>query len=241
LATDAEAVAGTSATLAVTIRTAQLAGMLNVYHPTINALAAANSGTGSNAGSSITAVSGRLLAPNALTAGYATRGFAIRYNSQTSNSSTSYDGVQAIGLQINGSDFGSGSNENTVSRVIFGRRNASIAIPTYTVAEKSFGFEIEYKTTGAELRVFGHDGTNLSTSVASFTPVSARTFQAIAVNEGGTVRLYVNGAEVASTTGGPTGVESGIPWGQIEIVNESTAATQVDIYFSNFKAVIPSN
>jgi len=178
------------------------------------------------------------LAPNASTAGYATRGFTTYYNDNTTNVHTSYDGLSAIGANIYSANW---SGENIVARAIWGRRNSTIAIPTYTVAEKSFGFEIEFKTGGGELRVFGHDGTTLSTSVASFTPTSFRTFQAIAVNDGGTVRLYVNGTEVASTTGGPTGSESGTGWAQWEIVNESTATAQRDFFFSNPKVILPSN
>jgi len=239
LATDAEAVAGTSATLATTIRTAQLAGMLNVWSPNVSAMSAANSGTGSNAGSSITALNGRLVAPNSLTAGYASRGFNTYFNESTSSAGVSYDGPVAISSNFNA---GNWTGENIVARAIWGRRGGSIPAPTYTVTDKSFGFEIEFKTTGGELRVFGHDGTNLTTSVASFSPTNARTFQALAISQSGTVRLYVNGTEVASTTGGPTGNDAGQGWAQWEIVNDSTATiNNRDIFFSNPKVLLPVN
>jgi hypothetical protein len=200
----------------------------------------ATSGTGSNASSTISALRGRLVAPNASTAGYATRGFTTGYNSTTANVDSSYDGLCAIGSGIYS---GNWSGEGTIARVIYGRRVASgIPVPTFTVAEKSFGFEIEFKTGGGELRVFAHDGTTLSTSVASFTPTNFRTFKAVAVSDSGTVKLYVNGTEVASTTGGPTGTDDNLASAQWEIINDSTATiNNRDFFFDNPKLMLPFN
>lgn len=238
LATDAEAIAGTSNTLGVTPRTAALADIINVWSPNVSAMAAVNSGTGSNAGSTISALNGRLVAPNASTAGYASRSFTSYYNSTTANVRTNYDGFFAIGANIYSGTY---TANNGIIRAIWGRRNTTTAIPTYTVAEKSFGFEIELTNDGGVLRVFGHDGTTLSTSNASFTPIGFRSFQAVATNDSGTVRLYVNGSEVASTTGGPTGNESGLAHGQFEIVQEATATTaNRDFFFANPKLIVPA-
>jgi hypothetical protein len=238
IATDAQAVAGTSTTLATSVKAASLANLVNVWSPNVSAMSTASSGAGVNIGSTISALNGRLLGPNALTAGYGTRGFTTFYNSTTANVDTNYSGFFAIGANIYS---GNWAGNNQIARFIWGRRNSTLPVPTYTVAEKSFGFEIEYTATGGVVRVFGHNGTTLSTATATFTPTNFRTFQAIATNDNGTVTLYINGTQEAQTTGGPTGTDDVYSWGQFEIVQEATAAAQKDFYFANPKFIIPAS
>ena len=242
LATEAEAVAASSSTLAITARTAKLAVMEDVWSPSATDLTAAQSGTGAGSGSSVSALSIGVISPNSATAGYATRGFPLWYSSTSAGTDFTYDGVQAIGCVVTNTVSGAWTaTNNAVFRAILGRRrNTTIATPTYAVSEMSFGFEVEFKTGGPEVRVFAHNGTALSTSVASFTITNVRPFMALAVKDGGTVRLYINGIEVASTTGAPTGSAAGIGWAQWEIVAESTTtAGNMSIRVSNPKVIHP--
>jgi hypothetical protein len=115
-----------------------------------------------------------------------------------------------------------------------------LPVPTYAVSERAFGFEVEFNTSTPVVRVFAHNGTTLSTSAASTTLVNLRAYSALAVMDGSTVRLYINGAEVASVTGTPTGSQTGQSWAQWEIVQEDTAATgNITVFTGNPKAIIP--
>lgn len=71
-----------------------------------------------------------------------------------------------------------------------------------------------------------HDGTTLTSVTSTYAAISAVAFDWDLISDGaGTVTLYVNGTQVATTTGGPTGLTNVTPVVWQEEVATSAAAT----------------
>jgi hypothetical protein len=221
LATDAEAVAGTSATLAVTP-----SGLdQNRMHPSYKAN---YSGTGftqvvSGSGASTAATDLGL----AIASGTAASGYAIR---RIGGSASVFARSRNIGdvdfdkeIELS---FSAVINSNLASdqtaRVTFGKLSTD---NNGNLTRKGFGMRIT-GTSAVELQV--HDGTNLVNVSSSFSYTAGQIFDVRITSNSGTVKLFINDSEVASSTAGPTGLNAASTHNnlQSEIENVSAVASR---------------
>jgi hypothetical protein len=204
LATDAEAVAGTSNSLAVTPR-----GVINseispstwrFYGPDFTT---ATSGTGGLNDSFGAGAARRTNGPTSTGAGHVV----------ANHSTPPYAGQAQNG------------NLNWTRRVSFSARiiraavspsSESIYLVTLGEAEATNTGDptvpsIGIKVTGSGAMVLmAHDGTTLSTSTTTHTPSTFSAFDLLVVSDGaGNVEAFVNGVSVGTTTGGPTTLVAG--------------------------------
>jgi len=206
----------------------------NAYAGTVSGLSSISAGTGSNIGSGYTIQDGRLLAPFALTAGYASRGFTIQRPSNAANAGYNYGLPSGHSVRVYTANW-----ESTVTgvtmRCVFGRVGGSITTPS-PLAEKGYGWEWDW---GAKvMNVIAHNGTTLTTTPVTWVPQLGRNYEISAISDGaGTVSVYVDGVLLGTGTGGPTILQgnSGPWWWQLEIQNLITASGQVDCNFQNPK------
>lgn len=235
LATDAEVIAGTSTTLALVANNYRLAGLTtNIWAPGVTNLSALSAGTGSNTGSTISALNGRLLAPNASTAGYATRGFTLYTPGNSGSSSVNYSTPSGHSVRMFTVYWGT-TVAGVKMRSVFGRRNNTVPVPA-TLADRAYGWEWDFSSR--TMNIIAHDGTTLTTTAVTWNPANGRTYEITATSNGsGTISLYVDGTLLGTSSGGPTGNlnPTSIVWWQTEIQNEATAASQLDFYFQNPK------
>lgn len=99
---------------------------------------------------------------------------------------------------------------------------------------------IGVKLSNGALQLMAHDGSNLTVVSTSFTPTSTQAYDLKVESDGaGNVTCYVNGTSVGTTTGGPTTIGSATQYG-LFIESESTSATQTtaQIFVANFKTFI---
>ena len=78
-------------------------------------------------------------------------------------------------------------------------------------------------STALQLQV--HNGTTLTTVNSSFTPTIGLTFDFLIVSNAGTVTLYVNRSQVATTTAGPTNRAGSYYYNAMTICCENTDGT----------------
>jgi hypothetical protein len=234
-ATDAQAIAGSSATTIIHPADYRVAGLTtNIWAPGANGMTALTSGTGANAGSSYSILAGNLVAPNISTAGYATRGFTINY--QSNSVSAGYNFSTASGHSVR---FYAGAFASTITGVkvrgVFGRQQSTITTPA-PLSARGYGWEWDWSTR--TLNIIAHNGTTLTTTPVTWNPVGFRTYEMTATSDGaGTISLYVDGVLLGTSSGGPTGTSNaGIVWWQVEIQNEATATVgNVPITIANPK------
>jgi hypothetical protein len=94
------------------------------------------------------------------------------------------------------------------------------------LARKGFGV----KCIGGGLLVLTvHNGTSLTDTNSTHTMADANAIDVRIVSEGGTVTLFVNSSQVASTTSGPAGIGSTAGYAQIEAEN-TTSLTGTRIF-----------
>jgi hypothetical protein len=218
VATDAEAVAGTSATLAVTPANLRHDYRLGWILPDISGTTAVTS-TGTTAiGSSVIRVN--------LTAS-ASGQFAYRYFVTGAGAGTN---VQPVGstlpswnpgarnvLQARVVIGGGGLPANLKSRYTFGKSVFAAGVGDLSV--KGFGIRID----GTSVYLQVHDGTTLTEVLSSHTISGA--FDCIVESLGtGTVNLIINGSQVATTTAGATG-SPGVTYPIASLEIESTASS----------------
>jgi hypothetical protein len=203
LATDAEAVAGTSATLAVTPRGANNALISPVhcrfYGADVSSVATVGTG-GSN------------IADNAT---------GRRTFGPTSSGIGSVRAAQTIvpdrGLAV-ASNINWGKRIELSARII--RSASSISANStyyYTLGDVEATLNdpavraIGIRVVGTSaMEILAHDGTSLTTFTTSFTPALGQAFDLMLVsNASGTVEAFVNDSSVGSTTGGPQAGGSG--------------------------------
>jgi hypothetical protein len=232
-ATDAQLIAASSTTTVISPNAYRLAGLTtNVWSPAVSSLSAGNLGTGSNAGSSYTALNGRLLAPSASTAGYATRGFTLHYSSNSAAASTNFGMPSGHSIRVY-----TGWNSTVAGvkiRSVFGRMGGSLPVPA-PLAVRGYGWEWDW--SNRTMNIIAHDGTTLTTTAVTWNPLLQRTYEIMALSNGaGTISLYVDGVLLGTSTGGPT-TPSGtsVVWWQTEIQNEATAGAQLDFFYQNPK------
>lgn len=232
-ATDAQVIASSSEATVLSPADYRLAGLTtNVWTPTVSALFTGSSGTGSNTGSSVTTISARLLAPISLNAGYATRGFTTHFLSNSL--ATAYNYSTASGHAVRVLTAWSSTITGVKIRGVFGRMSASIPIPG-TLAARGYGWEWDFSTR--TMNIIAHNGTTLTTTPVTWNPAATRNYEITSISDGaGTISLYVDGVLLGTSSGGPTGnISVQIPWWQIEIENEATATSQMDLFFQNPK------
>ena len=206
----------------------------NIWVPGVSALSTLSAGLGSNTGSTISALNGRLLAPNASTAGYASRGFTLYMPANSGSSSVNYSTPSGHSTRVFTVYWGT-TVAGVKMRSVFGRRNNTLPVPA-TLSDRAYGWEWDFSSR--TMNIIAHNGTTLTTTAVTWNPANGRTYEIICISDGaGTISLYVDGTLLGTSSGGPTGsLNSTSPvWWQTEIENEATAASQLDFYFQNPK------
>ena len=234
-ATTEQAALNSSATTLISPANSRVAGLTtNVWAGTASGLSSIVLGTGANIGSGYTILNGRLLAPLALTLGYASRGFTLQYGSNAGNAAVNYGTASGHAVRVYTQQWG-----NTVAGVkmrgIFGRRGGSIPAPA-PLAERGYGWEWDFSTR--TMRILAHNGTTLTNPSVTWNPSVGRTYEIMVTSSGtGTISLYIDNTLMGTTTGGPNDLigNSAPVWWQTEIQNEVTAGGQLDFLFQNPK------
>ena len=196
LATDVEAATGTDTSRAVTPANLFFSDMTPDWQRLSFSFGAAQ--TGASAGTSSTDIGHRVFTGTASGA-YALLRWGSNANYPTSrgkaNGVVNFDKVVSFSGAFSSTQYVA----NSTIRVTFGKNNTD---NNGNLARKGFGFRIA-GTGAVELQV--HDGTTLANVTSTFTPTAAQAFDAVVVSNAGNVKLYIDGSEVASSTGGPTG------------------------------------
>lgn len=198
LATDAEAVAGTSATLAVTPQSFLIANLSTGYYSNlVNGGAGATAGL--SAGSASTDAGGRVFT-GTTSGAYALRrigpGSIYPLSIGRASGVINYDKRVCLSVLMTSNQYVSNSN----IRCLLGK---SLTDNNGNLAGKGIGVMVT-GTGVLELQI--HDGTTLTNVSSSFTPVANQAFDVLVDSDGsGNVTLYVNGSSVATSSAGPTG------------------------------------
>jgi hypothetical protein len=235
-ATNLQAVQNTSATTVLSPANSRFASIsTNIWSPGVTGLSSAVSGAGANAGSTVTSLNGALLAPSATTAGYATRGFNLYFPSNSINNGYNFGTASGHSVKVYSSAWAS-TVTGVKMRAVFGRMSASLPVPA-TLAARGYGWEWDYSTK--VISIIAHNGSSLTTTAQTWTPVSSRTYDiAVYSNGAGTISLYIDGTLIGTGTGGPTDTNSSSQlWWQMEIQNEATAGSQQTIFYQNPKLI----
>jgi hypothetical protein len=203
LATDAEAVAGTSATLAVTPSrvVAQLlsAGVSWMYGADFGAT---TSGTGGLNDSFANSTSRRTNGPTSANAGYVAAQHAIIIN-RGGASTGNLDWSKRITLAARIQRVHASASNESAYLLTVGEPNSSFVDPSV----EAIGVRV---VGNGVMEILAHDGTTLTAYSTSHTPASGVSFDLVLVSDGsGTVEAFVNGSSVGSTTGGPTALVAG--------------------------------
>jgi hypothetical protein len=198
LATDAEAVAGTSATLAVTPQSFLIANLSTGYYSNL-----VNGGAGATAGASAGSASsdaGGRVFTGTTSGAYALRrigpGSIYPLSIGKASGVINYDKRACLSVLMTSNQYVSNSN----IRCLLGK---SLTDNNGNLDGKGIGVRVT-GTGVLELQV--HDGTTLTNVSSSFTPVANQAFDVLVDSDGsGNVTLYVNGSSVATSSAGPTG------------------------------------
>ena len=232
-ATTEQAALNTSATTLISPANYRVASLTtNAWAPTVSLLSTATLGTGANAGSTITALSGLLRGPSALTVGYASRGFNLIFPSNSVNAGYNFGTTSGHSIKVYG------PLASTVTgvkiRAVFGRMNSALPAPA-PLAARGYGWEWNMATK--VMSIIAHDGTTLTTTAVTWVPLATRAYELTTTSDGaGTISLYVDGTLLGTSSGGPTTTSTaGQVWWQTEIQNEATAASQQEFLFHNPK------
>jgi hypothetical protein len=238
-ATNLQAVQNTSTSTVLSPANSRFAGATtNIWIPGVTGLSSAVSGTGANAGSSVTSLNGNLIAPNSTTAGYATRGFTLSFPSNSVNAGYNYGTASGHSVRVYYAGWATAVT-GVKMRAVFGRMGGTLPTPG-TLASRGYGWEWDFSTK--VISIIAHNGTSLTTTAQTWTPVSFRTYEITVTSNGsGTVSLYIDGTLIGTGTGAPTDTNATAQlWWQMEIENQATAASQQTITYSNPK-IITSN
>jgi hypothetical protein len=234
-ATTEQAALNSSATTLISPANYRVAGLTtNVWAGTASGLSSIVLGTGANIGSGYTILNGRLLAPNAATAGYASRGFTLSTGSNAATAGVNYGTASGHAVRVYSGSWGS-TVAGVKMRGVFGRRGGSIPAPA-PLAERGYGWEWDFSSR--TMRILAHNGTTLTNPSVTWNPIISRTYEIMVTSNGaGTISLYIDNALIGTTTGGPNDLvgNSAPVWWQLEIQNEVTAGGQTDLLFQNPK------
>jgi len=235
-ATNLQAVQNTSTTTVLSPANSRFAGIsTNVWSAGVTGLSSATSGLGANAGSSVTSLNGNLISSNSLVAGYATRGFTLAYPSNSVNNGYNYGTASGHSVRVYSSTWATAVT-GVKMRAVFGRMLGSLPTPG-TLASRGYGWEWDFSTK--VISIIAHNGTSLTTTAQTWTPVSFRTYAITVYSDGaGTISLYIDGTLIGTGTGGPTDTSvTAQVWWQMEIENQATAGSQQTITYSNPKVI----
>lgn len=208
-----------------------------------------NLGTsGAGASSNITFASQRwhaLAGPNAAVAGYAA--FSFDYSFSGIGMAAMTRGVSALSRKWNSKIWASGrtilgqfaestsgwnGDANTTARVMVGGRS-SVGTGGMVAGESGMGWKVSGGGSAA-LVLTVSDGTTLTEVTSSFTPTLQQVFDWKLYSDGaGTVTLWVNDSQVATTTGGPSSSSTETYNLYLEIVDQ-TATTATRFAMANF-------
>jgi hypothetical protein len=234
-ATTEQAALNTSATTLISPANYRVAGLnTNLFAGTVSGLSSVVLGTGANIGSGYTILNGRLLAPNALTAGYASRGFTLSTPSNAATAGVNFGTASGHAVRVYSANWGS-TVTGVKMRGIFGRRGGGMPAPA-PLAERGYGWEWDFSTR--TMRILAHNGTTLTNPSVTWNPIIARNYEIMVTSNGsGTISLYIDSVLMGTTTGGPNDMvgNSAPVWWQLELQNEVTASGQTDLLFQNPK------
>jgi hypothetical protein len=227
LATNAEVIAGTSTTLAVTPNGLEA----EIVSPTVlRYFAPAWTGGTSGTGAAAITVFGqqRVVAPSSAV-GFAVRSHVIAQNSRgvnPDNGAVNFSKRIAWGFRVSRYAFGT-TDVNSVCRVVLGKTGGAGA-PTV----KSIGV---YFDGTSVLKLMVHDGTTLRYVDTTFTPLQLQGFDAVIISDGtGNVSLFVNGSLAATSANGPVGTGAGSPVHNIEAENIAVlTGAPMGAYYAN--------
>jgi hypothetical protein len=207
IATDAEAVAGTSTSTVLTPWTNILSSIGYGMRHSINFASAIASGTGAVSGT-VAEWGFSVTAPNAGLTGHAARITSSGTTSAVCRGAAQSRIVWDKPVLINGNFLVTSTmDENTVFRFTVGKQPTSV--PIGNLAQRGFGLRF---AGGGELFLDAHDGTTLTSvgtgiTIAAAIGSDARDFTLYS-NGSGTVTLYINDVAVATSSNGPTGAGS---------------------------------
>jgi hypothetical protein len=231
LATDAEAVAGTSTSLAVTPFGLSMARL----NPSFISFVATDASSLTSGGTS--SVSSHGLRVNAGTANASYGGRVFEGSSGagtfTNLGATSVSFSKPIWLSAKCSVVSSSETSAYFQRLTYGKRGASPGGSDIgDLAVRGFGIRCNGGGNAISLQV--HDGTTLTNVTSTFSPTAGVPFDVeIYSNGSGTVTLYVNGTQHATTTAGPTGNSTAIvPTVYVESVATAAITTALNSGFA---------
>jgi hypothetical protein len=234
-ATTEQAALNTSATTLISPANYRVAGLnTNLFAGTVSGLSSVVLGAGANIGSGYTILNGRLLAPNALTAGYASRGFTLSTPSNAATAGVNFGTASGHAVRVYSANWGS-TVTGVKMRGIFGRRGGGMPAPA-PLAERGYGWEWDFSTR--TMRILAHNGTTLTNPSVTWNPIISRNYEIMVTSNGsGTISLYIDSVLMGTTTGGPNDMvgNSAPVWWQLELQNEVTASGQTDLLFQNPK------
>lgn len=230
LASATEELAGTSTTVTSSPATGHVKQLYQAYRTALNAFfVQAISGAGASTATTDWGVD--------VTGPTTAVGYGIRRNTPTNQFAASRGkgrGVIAWGRRfeiVGTACIYAGLDAQAVFRITFGKTTGDNA---GNLARRGLGFRVQ--GTGA-LEIETHNGTTRTASTNStFTPTANQAFDFRITSDGaGNCVLWVNDAQVATCTGGPTTDSSSTENAfQIEIENVSTVTTQSSATAGNF-------
>jgi hypothetical protein len=226
-ATDAQARQGLSETVVSSPYDVITAMMIPGYRPNL-VFVTTTSGTGASVGNSASAYV-QCIGPNASTAGY-----AIAYTNQFLGLSAGYANTKldfSKPIRLGGSvdNFSSTyiGDANNEMKIWLGQANA---LPPTNYADPTSA-AIGWKKTGGTASTFTlmvHNGTTLTTQSSSATlSVGLVADWEIRSDGAGNVALFINGTSVATTSAGPTSVQSNVCTLQVAVGQTASAATRI--------------
>ncbi|MEI6795035.1 MAG: hypothetical protein WCL05_07350, partial [Verrucomicrobiota bacterium] len=226
-ATDAQARQGLSDTVVSSPYDVITAMMIPGYRPNL-VFSTTSSGTGASVGNSASSLT-QVVGPNVSTAGY-----AIAYTNQYLGLSAGYSPTKldfSKPIRMGGSidNFSSTyiGDANNEMKIWIGQANA---LPPTNYADPTFA-AIGWKKTGGTASTFTlmvHNGTTLTTQSSSATlSVGLVSDWEIRSDGAGNVALFINGTSVATTSAGPTSVQSNVCTLQIAVGQTASAATRI--------------
>ena len=216
LATDAEAIAGTSATLAVTPKGVDEAFLFSGRRLYTTAFAASTSGTGATTGQA----SGdqKFIGAPTSVVGYAllrSEGALVQRGRAYNNG---IDFSKRIVLAFRMALRTASTDANSVYRVTLGKDTTDNA---GDLGLRGFGIK---GISGSAVVLTVHNGTTLTDVNSTFTPSGVNSHDVELVSDGsGNVTLFINGSEVATTTAGPTNAGGTIDY-NLQAEAENTSA-----------------
>ena len=197
-ATSSQAITGSSTTTVInpsTLLNARLYGG-SKYMNTIVWTSATSNGSALAQNSN-----GRMVyAPDTL-AGYGIYSAVIANNSIGTLFNSGFDFSKRVILAGRFCRNAASPNSNSIFRYSIGKGSA-----TDSTDLSAKGIMIKQAGTGA-LQLLVHNGTSLTTTTSSFTPNNLEVYDAVAISDGsGNATLYVNGSQVATSTGAATSI-----------------------------------